>query len=132
MALQPAQRVVQNEAPFTEEGKEEEKEGESTAPFIATLSKCPCDFHVLWYEYKFGIGGRNPAKDFTPSEQGKVKVVYAKRKLVWTVISCMILSGYSAQQAVDKIYEVYGQVFVTEVIKKLRRDEKEGGHNELR
>eukprot|EP00957_Ditylum_brightwellii_P188464 14347729-Ditylum_brightwellii.AAC.1 len=69
MALQPAQRVVCNEAPSTEEGKEEEKEGESTASFIATLSKCPRDLHVLWHEYKFGIGGQKPAKDFSPSEQ---------------------------------------------------------------
>eukprot|EP00957_Ditylum_brightwellii_P029794 2253460-Ditylum_brightwellii.AAC.1 len=68
MALQPAWRVVRNEAPSTEEGKEEEEEEESTAPSIATLSKCPCDLHVLWHNYKFGISGRKPAKDFTPSE----------------------------------------------------------------
>eukprot|EP00957_Ditylum_brightwellii_P080106 6092525-Ditylum_brightwellii.AAC.1 len=65
MALQPAWRVVQNEAPSTEEGKEEE----STSPFIETLSKCPRDHHALWHEYEFGIGGQKPATNFTPSEQ---------------------------------------------------------------
>eukprot|EP00957_Ditylum_brightwellii_P089653 6827598-Ditylum_brightwellii.AAC.1 len=47
MALQPARRAVRNEAPSIEEGKEEEKEDKSTAPFIATLSKCPHDLSCL-------------------------------------------------------------------------------------
>eukprot|EP00957_Ditylum_brightwellii_P205187 15342726-Ditylum_brightwellii.AAC.1 len=70
-ALQPAQRVVQNEAPSIKEEQEEEKEEESTVPFIATFFKCPCDLHVLWHKYKFGIGGQKPTKYFIPSEQGK-------------------------------------------------------------
>ena len=102
------------------------------AAYVATLSKCPRDLHVLWNEYKFGIGGRKAAKNFSSSERGKVKIVYAKRHIVWRVISCMILAGYSAQQAIGKIYEVYGQISVTGIINRLRQDEMAGGNIQLR
>ena len=34
---------------------------------VATLSVLPHTIHTLWIKYEFGIGGRNPAKDFTPT-----------------------------------------------------------------
>jgi hypothetical protein len=34
---------------------------------VATLSVLPQTIHTLWIKYEFGIGGRNPAKDFTPT-----------------------------------------------------------------
>ena len=44
----------------------------------------------------------------------------------------MILAGYSAQQAIVKIYEVYGQISVTGIINRLRQDEMAGGNIQLR
>eukprot|EP00957_Ditylum_brightwellii_P177539 13523113-Ditylum_brightwellii.AAC.1 len=41
-------------------------------------------------EYEFGIGGWKPAKNFTPAKHRKVKVVYAKCKLVWDTIAGMV------------------------------------------
>ena len=55
-----------------------------------------------------------------------------KRNIVWRVISRMILAGYSAQQAIDKIYEVYGQISVTGIINRLRQDDMAGGNIQLR
>eukprot|EP00957_Ditylum_brightwellii_P071890 5463941-Ditylum_brightwellii.AAC.1 len=65
MALQSAWMVIQDEVPCTEGEKEDKKEEESTTLFIAALSKCPCDLHVLWHKYKFGIGRQQPEKNLS-------------------------------------------------------------------
>ena len=44
----------------------------------------------------------------------------------------MARAGYSAQQAIEKVYENYDQLSVSKLIKKIRDDEKDGGHPELR
>eukprot|EP00957_Ditylum_brightwellii_P000612 47620-Ditylum_brightwellii.AAC.1 len=131
MALHPAWHVPpqQHEAAENAGGDEEEDHG---TPFVATLSRCSHDLHILWHEFKFGIGGRKAAKLFSQSECGIVKVVYTKRKVVWDTISNMVHAGYSVQYVIDKIYGVYGQLSVTEITKKLREDKKHGGHIELR
>eukprot|EP00957_Ditylum_brightwellii_P124436 9483832-Ditylum_brightwellii.AAC.1 len=58
-----------------QKGGEEKKDGEDRvereATYVATLSKCPCDLHVLWNKYEFGTGGRKAAKDFSSSEKSK-------------------------------------------------------------
>eukprot|EP00957_Ditylum_brightwellii_P093904 7151471-Ditylum_brightwellii.AAC.1 len=131
IALQPAQRVSpqQHEAAENAGGDEEE---DCRTSFVATLSRCPCDQHILWHEFEFGIGGRKATKLFSSSECGRVKVVYTKRRVVWDTISNMVHAGYSAQHAIDKIYDVYGWLSVTEITKKLREDKKHSGHIDLR
>eukprot|EP00957_Ditylum_brightwellii_P069408 5269247-Ditylum_brightwellii.AAC.1 len=70
MALQPTCRVQQEQAAVAADNEEE---GEGMPSFVAILSRYPWDLHVLWQEYKFGVSGQKPAKDFTPLEGRKVK-----------------------------------------------------------
>jgi hypothetical protein len=84
-------------------------------------------------DYDFGIGNGKAAKDFTPPERGRVKHMYSRRKLVWDKVSEMVRSGWDAAEACNKIYEVYGlQKPVTKIIKYLKRDKPNGGHQELK
>jgi hypothetical protein len=89
----------------------------------ATLSVLPRTVHTLWIEYEFGIGGRKPAKDFTPTERGKAKYNYHRRKVVWDVIAALVRGGWLSDVACDRIYEVYGrQQSVTTIINNMRKD----------
>ena len=98
----------------------------------ATLSKCPRNLYVLWQEYEFGLGGRKPAREFTPAERGRVKFKYSRRKIIWGAINRMVLGGNTAQAAIDKIYEMYGRLNVSAMAAAMREDEKRGGHQQLR
>jgi len=109
----------------------EERREESDTP--ATLASGLKTLQDLWMEYEFGIGNRKAAKDSTPQERGRVKHMYSRRKLVWDKVSEMVRSGWDAAEACNKIYEVYGlQKPVTKIIKYLKRDKPNGGHQELR
>mgnify|MGYP003512971962 FL=1 len=55
--------------------------------FLAELCLCPRTLYDLWQEYQYGLGGRKPAKYFTPTERGKVKHKYSRRKVVWETIT---------------------------------------------
>jgi hypothetical protein len=101
------------------------------AAFIATLSPRPRDLHLLWLEYEFGVGRRKPARQFTSIERGRVKFKYCQRKVVWDCIDRLARSGYTAQTAIDKIYDVYGQTTVTRIIERMRHDATGGGHPAL-
>jgi hypothetical protein len=48
----------------------------------------------LWIKYEFGIGGRKPAKDFTPTERGKAKYNYHQQKVFWDVIAALVWGGW--------------------------------------
>ena len=94
---------------------------------LATLSTKPKCLYQLWDKYVFGIGGRKPAKDFTPSKRGAVKFKYSRRKVVRSLILQLVDSGLSAQVAIDRIYAAYGQQkTVTQIIDLIRNDKKEG------
>ena len=43
--------------------------------------------------------------------------------IVWDVI---VRSGYTAQVAIDKIYDIYGRVTVSDMIKRMRQDTRNG------
>jgi hypothetical protein len=101
-------------------------------PFQSTLTKCPMSLFVLWNEWEFGIGGQKPAKLFSSKERGRVKSAYSLRKPFWVRIGRMIRGGYTASTAVDKIYSVYPGRSTTKVLQDIRRDEKNGGHADLR
>jgi hypothetical protein len=99
----------------------------------ATLSTCPRTLHMLWNEYEFGLGNRKAAKDFTATERGKVKHKYSKRKVFWDKVAEMVRSGWSAQDACNRIYEVYGaNETVTSIISRMQRDKRNGGNPALR
>jgi hypothetical protein len=87
----------------------------------------------LWHEYEFGLGGRKAAKLFSSAERGHVKHKYTMRKIFWDKVTLMIRSGYSAQTAIDKIYEVYStRHSVTKILRLMKSDKRRGGHPDLR
>jgi hypothetical protein len=61
-----------------------------------------------------------------------VKFKYSRRKIVWECIHRLIRSNFTADTAIDKIYEVYGQnTSASTIINRMRDDEKRGGCPEL-
>ena len=86
---------------------------------------------MLWDEYVNGIGGRKPAREFTRVERGRVKHIYSKRLIIWRCIKRLLDRGYTLSTAINKITRVYGDISMTELIKKMRPDKKRGGHASL-
>jgi len=80
----------------------------------------------------FGIGGNKPAKDFTLHERGALKSKYYWRNVFWKKVSELIRAGYTADVAIDKIYQCYGMdSATTSIINAMIRDKKIGGHPNL-
>jgi hypothetical protein len=103
IAIQPARRrAIDNNNDNNAAPPVENEDGH------ITLSPNPRDLHSLWQEYEFGIGGRKAARLFTAVERGRVKYTYHRRKVVWDQVALMIRAGYTAQTAIDRIYEVHG------------------------
>ena len=101
---------------------------------VASLSKCPKTLHVLWQEFELGLGGRKPAKDFTPQERGgRNKHSYFRRNIFWKRVAEMVRGGIDSNAACEKIYAVYGpSSSVTMILNQMIKDEKHGGHVSLR
>ena len=101
---------------------------------VAILSSTPRTLHDLWVEWEFGLADNKPAKYFTPRERGgKNKHKFYLRKFFWKQVSKMIRSGRTAQVACDEIYGVYGgDNSVTNILRMMQRDEKNGGNPALR
>ena len=98
----------------------------------AVLSNMPKTLQALWNEYEFGIGNNKPAKLFTSCERGKCRYTYHRRKVVWDQIADMVRRGWDAQDACNKLYDVYGhQLSVTAIINQMRKDRRNGGHPSL-
>jgi len=100
----------------------------------AMLLPLPRTIHALWHEYEFGIGGRKPAGEFTPTERGgKNKHSYYCRRVVWDVVDTFVCKGWSANAVCDRIYETYGRnQSVTYIINRMLQDHKTGRHPNLR
>ena len=99
----------------------------------ATLSKCPRDLWTLWQEYEHGLDGRKPAREFSDVERGRVASTYSKRNHIWQLIGRLInRRGVHHNIAIDSIYDVYGQIPVTKIIKAVQKDAKTGEHPRLR
>ena len=97
------------------------------------LSPNPRTLADLWTEYTHGLGGRKAACDFTPSERGRFKYKYSRRKNVWDVISRHVAAGYSAPAAIAKIHQCYGANLGCSAIQTaIQRDKARGGHPNLR
>ena len=98
----------------------------------ATLSKNPKTLHSLWREFEEGLGGRKAAKMFTARQRGRVKQMYYRRKVVWDTVAVLVRAGYTAETAVERIYDTYGQnQSVTKIIKRMLADKRGGGHPNL-
>ena len=96
----------------------------------ASLSPLPQNLFDLWQEYIEGIGGRKPARHISFSERGRVKHKFHRRKILWDLISGLTRQGYTANSAIDAIYNVYGQqTSVTNIINGVKQDLKNGTLN---
>ena len=70
---------------------------------------------------------------FTLVEKGMVSSVYSKRHKVWKLIQDLINKrNEDSRVVIDSIYAAYGNVSVTKIFKNIQRDEKTGGHPNLR
>lgn len=99
-----------------------------TPSLIARLGNRPKTLNDLWKEYVFGASVEyKPAKDFTRSEKGKCSSTYCRRNVFWEKVSEMIRMGYSAENAIDKIYDVYGgNMTVTQILNAMMNDRGKG------
>ena len=101
----------------------------------AVLSNQIQNLHHLWDEWLVWLEGNLPAKEFSSIERGKVKHKYSKRMHVWRCISKHVNAGFSAEQAIDRIYTVFGHnLSVTKIIKSFQnaiRDHGARGHPNL-
>jgi hypothetical protein len=52
----------------------------------ANLSPCLRSLHELWMEYIHGLGGRQPASQFSHGERGKSKHRYFCRNVIWKML----------------------------------------------
>jgi len=80
---------------------------------MATLSHNPRSLIELWREFQFGVDGRKPASHFTTRERnnrtGGIKQKFYRRKIIWDTVSHLVRSGFTAEGAIAKIRQVYGQ-----------------------
>jgi len=80
----------------------------------------------------FGIAGRIPARELYSVEQGKVKFTFSLRKVFWLKVESLTQPGHTFTTAIDLIYNVYDRSnSVTQILKMMRRDYKNGGHPKL-
>ena len=94
------------------------------------LSPLPRKLFDLWQEYIEEIGGRKPARQFSFSERGRVKHKFHRRKILWDLISGLTQQGYTANSAIDAIYNVSGQqTSLTNIKNGVKRDLKYGTLN---
>jgi hypothetical protein len=130
----PTQQQLQAANSQEESRNNQEAEVVEEGRVTAVLMKHPRTLHDLWREYEFGAPGHKPAKDFTAAERGgKNKHSFYLRKFFWKKVAEMIRSGLDANDACDRIYNVYGNnLSVSTILRKLQSDSKTGGHPNLR
>jgi hypothetical protein len=101
-----------------------------------TLSSHPRTLYELWKEYEYGIDGRKPAKAFSKNERGgKNKFKYCRRRIFWDIIVLHVRAGYTAEMAIEKVYNLYGpNLSVTYILQALQKDKLkyDGTHPNLR
>jgi len=107
----------------------DEADDERLQPLVeaspATLCHNPRSLMQLWAEFKFGINGRKPAESFTIAERNvkSVKQKYWRRNLIWKAIGRLVRGGMSAERAMARIREVYGErTGVTKIMQLMIRD----------
>jgi hypothetical protein len=103
----------------------------------ATLCHNPRTLMELWREWKHGVDGRKPAEQFTSRERNNrthgMKQKYYRRMLVWKLMDRFVRGGDTPQAAANKIRSAYGyQLSVTQIINFMIRDNRTGGHPNLR
>ncbi|KAG7340248.1 hypothetical protein IV203_023791 [Nitzschia inconspicua] len=129
LARQQQHLQAQQERLAAEE--EEEQAPEAGGPIGApTLAPNLKTLQEMWREWQFGIGGRKPAKDFTPPQErgnptGCIKQTYYRRKCVWLILRHLNDNDHNISGAINIMKETYGQnVSVTDMQKAIVRDRR--------
>lgn len=100
----------------------------------ATLSSNPRTLSVLWDEYVNGIGGRLPASEFTSRQRNTraTKPNFCHRRPFWAIMVRLIDSGCTVATAMARVHRVYDRFgCLTEMLKAMKIDERNGGHRFL-
>ena len=62
----------------------------------------------------------------------QVKVTYGQRKVVWDKVAELIMAGFTADDAIDKIFRVYGEkLHSSAILTKMILERRNGGHPSL-
>ena len=73
----------------------------------ATLVKNARNVGTIWQEWRYGVGGRKPARLFSEQERGKVTDAYGRRKPIYLLLSHLVRSGMLPATAIRKIELAY-------------------------
>ena len=96
-------------------------------PDMSVLAKCPRNLYVLWDEWEVEVNSMKPLKDFTVQEWGHQRYKFSQRLVFWRLVHEMVLRGTSLRQAVDRMYNVYGQhMLVTKTLIAINADKRNG------
>ncbi len=99
----------------------------------ATLPSAPKSLALLWAVYENGVDGAKPAREFTKEERGAVKTKYCRWLPFWRCMDRLIRAGSDVNTAIRRIRTTYGyHLNITQLLLKIRDDEKNGGHGALR
>lgn len=68
--------------------------------------------------------GQKPAREYTAVERGANKYNYSRRKVLWDTLLYMInKKGYTADNAIARVYRVYGSASsVTHILNLMIKD----------
>ena len=95
------------------------------AHWRARLCRNPKSLYFLWNEYKLEVSGSRPAKTFSRNERGIDRFTFYRNNIFSGWIVQVMKRGRSANELIDKIYQVYGyKISVTNIIKKLQEGKK--------
>lgn len=102
----------------------------------ANLCDRPSSLVMLWDEYINGIDNNKPAEQFSRAEVNVNKAMavrYGRRNTFWKTMKRLVDQGHSHQVAINRIRNAYGwHSSVTQILKKMNADKKNGGHPNLR
>ncbi len=63
---------------------------------------------MLWKEWDQGLGGKKPAKAYTPAKRGANKFTFSRRKVFWDTVEGMSRRGQMVDVAINNVYRAYG------------------------
>eukprot|EP00536_Pseudo-nitzschia_multiseries_P012435 jgi/Psemu1/32101/gm1.32101_g len=82
----------------------------------------PCEMSTKWNRRE------DVKREFTAAERGWVKFKSSNRKVIWRCIERLLNRGNDVNTAINKIKCAYGDLSITNLIKKTRADERYGGN----
>ena len=92
----------------------------------ATLCDNPRTVGTIWQEWRFGVGGRKPARLFTERERGKVTDAYNRRKPLYELLSHLTRVQMLPATAIRKIEEAWPGKSIGFICKDIRKRKRKG------